>query len=763
MINITRKLVKFRIPILIIAFALLIPSGIGFLNTKINYDILYYLPKDIETMKGQDILLEDFGKGAYGMFVCNGMKPNEVQGLKEDIEEIDHVAQVICFDSITGGKIPKEMLPDSVKNIFFSKNGDGTLMFLFFDTTTSQDETMDAIEEIRKVAGKDCFLASMSAITTDTKNMVEDETAIYTAIAVALCVLVLIITTDSFLIPPLFLLSIGLAIIYNLGSNFIKGEISFIIMALVAILQLGVTMDYSIFLYHSYREAKEHYSDNKEAMAQAISETIISVTGSSLTTIAGFLAMCFMTFTLGLDMGVVMAKGVVLGVISCVTTLPALILVCDRGIQRTSHKALVLPTRGITRYVTKFYPIIAALMVIVWVPSIYGNNNVKVYYKLDESLPEYLPSVQANEEMAKGYDMSSISMVLVHSDIPSKKIREMTDELKNVDGISFALGSDSLFSPTIPESMIPDEVNEKLNSDKWKMLLVSSEYEVATDEVNEQCNKLEEIIKSYDPEGILVGEAAATRDLIKITNRDFQVVSFVSIGAIFVLIFFVLKSISLPIILVVTIELAIFLNMAISFFLGDTLPFIASVCVGTIQLGATVDYAILMTTRYKKERIDGAGRKDAVMTALSTSVNAIFTSALGFFAATIGVALYSDVDLIGSICMLLARGALLSMVIVLTVLPSLLLIFDRIICYTTLDLRKIPSRDKARKNGNDISADSNSEIKIIREANSDPDASEIADADINSTVTEKPNEKARAENIKQDDTDLGTLEIVDLA
>lgn len=694
MIHLTRKLVKFKNLILIVAFALLIPSAIGFFSTKINYDILYYLPKDIETMKGQDILLEDFGKGAYGMFVCNGLKSNEVQDLKEKVENIDHVAQVICYDSLTGGKLPKEMLPDSVQKIFFSKNGDGTLMFIFFDTTTSQDETMDAIEELRSVAGKTCFLSSMSAITTDTKNMVEDETFIYTAIAVALCVLVLIITTDSFLIPPLFLLSIGLAIVYNLGSNFIQGEISFITMALVAILQLGVTMDYSIFLYHSYKEAQESYSDKDEAMAQAISETIVSVTGSSLTTIAGFLAMCFMTFTLGLDMGIVMAKGVVLGVISCVTTLPSLILVFDRAIEKTSHKSLVIPTKGITKFVSKMYPAIAIAMVVLWIPALYGNNNVNVYYKLDESLPEYLPSVQANNEMKKGYDMSSISMVLVHSSLSGKQVKEMTDELKSIDGISFALGTDSLISPMVPATLIPEDVTGKLNSDNWKMILVSSEYEVATDEVNSQCDKLEEIIKSYDPEGILVGEAAATRDLIKITDRDFKVVSTVSIGAIFILILFVLKSVSLPFILVITIELAIYLNMAMSCFLGNTLPFIASVCVGTIQLGATVDYAILMTTRYKKERIEGARRKEAVETALSTSVNAIFTSALGFFAATVGVAIYSDVDLIGSICMLLARGALLSMVIVLTVLPAMLLVFDRFICYTTWDLRKIPARDK---------------------------------------------------------------------
>lgn len=697
MLKVSEKIVKFRIPILILALLLLIPSAWGFMNTKVNYDILYYLPKEIETMKGQDILLDEFGKGAYGMFVCNGMKKNEVQKMKEEVEKIDHVAQVICFDSITSGSIPEEMLPDSVKDIFYGKSGDSSLMFLFFDTTTSQDETMDAIGKLRIIAGKNCFLSSMSAISTDTKNLVESEMFVYTVIAVVLCMLVLLLTTDSFLIPVLFLLSIGMAVIYNLGSNVIQGEISYITMALVAILQLGVTMDYSIFLYHSYKEMQETYSVETEAMTHAIAATIVSVTGSSLTTIAGFLAMCFMTFTLGLDMGVVMAKGVAIGVICCVTVLPSMILIFDKGIKKTEHKAFTLGSKHITGFVTKAYPIIAVLMILLWIPAIYGNNHVQTYYKLDESLPEYLPSRQANEALAADYDMSSISMVLVHADMPSTKTRALLEELQNMEGVSFALGADSLKAPLSPSELMPKELEEKLNSENWKMLLISSEYEVATDAANAQCEALEKIIKSYDPDGMLVGEAPATKDLVRITNRDFQVVSFVSIGAIFVLIFFVLKSISLPIILVAVIELAIYVNMAISYYCGSVLPFIASVCVGTIQLGATVDYAILMTTRYKKERIDGASRKEAVSIALSTSVNAVFTSALGFFAATVGVGLYSDVDLIGAICMLLARGAILSMVIVLLVLPAMLLIFDRVICVTTLDMRKIRNNKKEVK------------------------------------------------------------------
>jgi len=692
MLKFAEKLVKLRIPILILAVALLVPAGIGFITTKVNYDILYYLPDDIETMKGQDILLNEFGKGAYGMFVCDNMDSADAIRMVEKLESIDHVAEVISFDNITGGKLPVELLPAEVRKIFYSEKGNSILMFIFFDTTTSEDETMEALGEIRRIAGQQCFFSSMTAIATDTKNLVESEMLIYTLIAVVLCSLVLLVTTDSFMIPVLFMASIGMAILYNLGTNFIQGEISYITMALVAILQLGVTMDYSIFLYHSYKEELMEYPDPKEAMAHAIASTIVSVSGSSLTTIAGFLAMCFMTFTLGMDMGIVMAKGVVLGVVCCVTVLPALILVFHKAVAKTQHRSLQLGTKGITKFVSKFYPVIAILMIALWIPAIYGNNNVQVYYKLDESLPEYLPSRQANVALEQDYDMNSVSMVLVSADLPTKTTKELLNDLQNVEGVSFALGMDSIKGPLIPEDFLPDKVKNKLNSDNWKMLIVSSVYQVATDEVNEQCETLENIIKSYDPNGMLVGEAAATKDLVRITDRDFNVVSIVSIAAIFVLIFFVLKSVSLPVILVLVIELAIYVNMAIAYYTGTTLPFIASICVGTIQLGATVDYAILMTTRYKTERIGGHSRKEAVEIALSTSVNAIFSSALGFFAATIGVAVYSDVDLIGAICMLLARGAILSMIIVICVLPTMLLIFDRVICKTTLDMLKIDTR-----------------------------------------------------------------------
>lgn len=685
--------------ILILAILLLIPSAIGFLNTRINYDILYYLPDDIETMQGQDVLMDEFGKGAYGIFVCQNLSTAEMQDLAAKVKGVDHVADVLCYEDLTGGRIPIEMMPEKVRDIIQADDGSGSLMFIFFDTTSSADETMDAIGQIRKLAYKDCFLSSMAAIVTDTKNLVENQTAIYTAIAVVLALIVLQVLMDSFLVPILFILSIGMTIIYNLGTNFIKGEISFITMALVAILQLGVTMDYSIFLYHSYLEQKEKYEDKKEAMAKAIAATITSVTGSSLTTIAGFLAMCFMTFTLGLDMGIVMAKGVVFGVIGCVTILPSMILAFDKAITKTRHRTIALPSGGIKKFVTKHYAVITVLMMLLWIPALYGYKNIKVYYKLDSSLPKYLDSVKGNDALEKNYEMSSVSMILLDSNVSAKDTREMLDKIEDVEGVQFALGLDSVTGPMVPADMIPAEAKAKLDSGTHKLLMVSSEYQVATDEVGVQCDRISSIIKAYDPDAMLIGEAPATKDLIKITDRDFKVVSAVSIGAIFLLIFFVLKSVTLPIILVLVIELAIYINMGLAFYTGTTLPFIASICVGTIQLGATVDYAILLTNRYKVERIAGATKKDAVGTAVATSVNSVFASALGFFAATIGVAVYSDVDLIGSLCMLLSRGALLSMVIVLTLLPALLMLCDGLVIRTTAGMKGCLSHVKAAPGG----------------------------------------------------------------
>lgn len=679
--------VRMRHAILILAVLLLIPSVLGFLHTKINYDILYYLPDDIETMQGQDVLLNDFGKGAYGIFVCDGLTDREQIEMRDRLMEVDHVADVISYNSLTQGQVPMEMMPDSVQDVFCSKDGQGCLMFIFFDTTSSADETMAAVEEIRDVAGRQCLLSSMAAVVTDTKNLVQEQTPVYTLIAVALALVVLFLMTDSFLVPILFLADIGISIVYNLGTNFVKGEISFITMALVAILQLAVTMDYSIFLYNSYIEHKQTCSDNKEAMAGAIAATITSVVGSSLTTIAGFLAMCFMTFTLGLDMGIVMAKGVVLGVICCVTILPSLILLFDKPIAKTHHKTLQLKGNLLSKFISKRYVAVAIIVLLLWLPAVFGYSRLNVYYKLDSSLPASLGSVQANEALESNYDVSSVSMILTDSSMSSRDTNNMLEEIREVEGVNFALGLDSVVGPLIPDEMIPSEVASKLESDEYKLIVVSSAYQVATDEINAQCEEISQIIKRYDPNSMLVGEAPATKDLIEITDRDFKVVSLVSILAIFILILVVLKSVSLPLILVSVVELAIYINMSISYYTGATLPFIASICVGTIQLGATIDYAILLTNRYKTERIAGKDRKEAVAIAVRTSIGSVLASALGFFAATVGVAIYSDVDLISSICLLLSRGALLSMAIVLTLLPSMLIIFDGLIIRTTWDMK----------------------------------------------------------------------------
>lgn len=695
MLKFGKGVVKYRIPILILSFLLLIPSAFGYFKTRINYDILYYLPQDIETMVGQDILLNDFGKGAYAMVVVEGLEDKYVAALKSEIEDVPHVADVLWYDSIADLDIPMEVLPDEVYDAFNSDNA--TMMMLFFDTTTSADETMEAIEQIRTLGGEQAFLSGMSAIVTDTKNLVEEELVPYVLIAVALSFLVLAITMDSFLIPVLFLLSIGMAIIYNLGSNIIKGEISFITMALAAVLQLGVTMDYSIFLWGSYKEEKENYSDHKEAMAHAIAMTITSVVGSSLTTVAGFIALCFMTFTLGLDLGVVMAKGVVLGVIACVTILPSMILVLDKAIEKTTHKALTLHCEKLAHFVTKNHVVFAVLMVILWIPSIIGYKNMNVYYNLDSSLPDYLPSVQANTKLDEEMGMNAVHIILADSHMSSKDAKAMLKEIRNVDGVQMALGMDSIVGSMIPDSVIPSDVSGMLKGDHYQLMLVTTKYKTASDEVNNQITELQEITKKYDENSMVIGEAACTKDLINITDRDFKVVNIVSIAAIFILILLVLKSFSLPVILVVVIELAIYINLGLCWFLGTTEPFIASVVIGTVQLGATVDYAILMTNRFKRERASGKSKTEAVETALAVSIPSILASALGFFAATIGVGIYSDVDLIGSLCMLMARGALISMVVVILILPSMLYLFDGLIQKTSWGLREKVAKKRAAK------------------------------------------------------------------
>ena len=682
MVAFGKKVVKFRIPILIISILLLIPAGLGYVNTRVNYDVLTYLPEDIETMQGQDILVKDFGTGAFSMFIVDGMEDKEVSALKAKIENVEHVQKVLWYDSLADISMPKSMIPKDVYEVFNSDTG--TMMAIFFDEGTSSDGTMDAIGEIRKLAGKQCFLSGMSAIVTDTKNLAEKETPLYVLIAVVLAVIVLGLTMDSYFIPLLFMLSIGMAIVYNLGSNYFFGEISYITKALAAVLQLGVTLDYSIFLMHSYEEQQVRYNGDKErAMAHAISQTFSSVIGSSVTTVAGFIALCFMTFTLGMDIGVVMVKGVILGVIACVTILPSMILCCDKWIMKTMHKPFLPDIGKISDKVTKRYMIYVILFLVLLFPAIYGNNHTAVYYNLDETLPKDLPSIIANEKLKKDYDMNTTHMILVDSSVESADVAKMIDKMDDVDGVKWALGLDALIGPAIPQDMIPNSVTDMLKNDKYQLLLVNSEYKVASDELNAQIKDLNKILHKYDKGGMLIGEGPLTADLIDITDTDFKTVSMVSIGIIFVIILILFKSISLPVILVGVIEFAIFVNMGIPYYTGTKLPFVASIVIGTIQLGSTVDYAILMTTRYKRERNHGAEKYNAITTAHRASAQSIMVSALSFFAATIGVGLYSNIDMISSLCILMARGAIISMIVVIFVLPSMFMVFDKVIVKTS--------------------------------------------------------------------------------
>ena len=685
MVAFGKKVVKFRIPILIISILLLIPAGLGYVNTRVNYDVLTYLPEDIETMQGQDILVKDFGTGAFSMFIVDGMEDKEVSALKAKIENVEHVQKVLWYDSLADISMPKSMIPKDVYEVFNSDTG--TMMAIFFDEGTSSDGTMEAIGEIRKLAGKQCFLSGMSAIVMDTKNLAEKETPLYVLIAVVLAVIVLGLTMDSYFIPLLFMLSIGMAIVYNLGSNYFFGEISYITKALAAVLQLGVTLDYSIFLMHSYEEQQVRYNGDKErAMAHAISQTFSSVIGSSVTTVAGFIALCFMTFTLGMDIGVVMVKGVILGVIACVTILPSMILCCDKWIMKTMHKPFLPDIGRISDKVTKRYMIYVIIFLVLLFPAIYGNNHTAVYYNLDETLPKDLPSIIANEKLKKDYDMNTTHMILVDSSVESADVAKMIDKMDDIDGVKWALGLDALIGPAIPQDMIPNSVTDMLKNDKYQLLLVNSEYKVASDELNDQIKDLNKILHKYDKGGMLIGEGPLTADLIDITDTDFKTVSMVSIGIIFVIILILFKSISLPVILVGVIEFAIFVNMGIPYYTGTKLPFVASIVIGTIQLGSTVDYAILMTTRYKRERNHGAEKYDAITTAHRASAQSIMVSALSFFAATIGVGLYSNIDMISSLCILMARGAIISMIVVIFVLPSMFMVFDKVIVKTSKGL-----------------------------------------------------------------------------
>ena len=684
-----KVVVKLRIPILVLSFLLLIPSVLGYFNTRVNYDILYYLPSDIDTMQGQDILLDDFGKGAYAMVVVDGMNKSNVSKLVKKVEGVDHVASVISYSGIVGDDVPSEILPDKFRSYFENEDSGATLFAIFFDDTTSSDDTMKAIQEVRDVTDNQCYIAGMSAVVTDTKTMAEKETPFYVLVAVVLVCIVLAIFMDSFLVPVFFMLSIGMAIVYNLGSNYFLGEVSYITKALAAVLQLGVTLDYSIFLWHSYKEAKEETpDDHQEAMAVAIGNTLTSVVGSSITTVAGFIALCFMSFTLGLDLGVVMAKGVVLGVIGCVTILPSLILTFDKALEKTMHREIMPNFDKPARWIVNHSWIFLIIFVLLLGPAIYGYNNTKVYYDLSDTLPEKLNCSQANKMLAENFDgTNSIYMILADSNLSAEDSNAMMNEVNDLDGISFALSIDSALGGEIPTEMLPDSLVSELKGDEYQIMMVSTNYTIASDEINDQINKVDAIAKKYDAKSMVIGEAPCTKDLITITDKDFKTVSAVSIVAIFFIIFFVLKSISLPVILVAAIEFAIFVNMGIPYYTGTTIPFISSVVIGTIQLGATVDYAILMTTRYKRERAAGNSKKESISIALGTSIPSIIVSALGFFAATFGVGMIASVDMIASLCTLMARGAIISMFVVIFVLPSLFVLLDRVIIHTSLGFK----------------------------------------------------------------------------
>lgn len=682
-----RGVVKLRVPILIVSVLLMIPSIFGFVSTRINYDILSYLPSDIETMKGQDIMLDEFGKGGFSLVMLDGMDDKDVEKVKEKIEKVDHVCDVLWYDTLADVSLPKEVLPDDIYDFFNTDNS--TMMAVFFDEATSADGSLEAVKEIRSIAGEQCFVSGMSSVVEDIKDLTMQEAPMYVVIAVILTSIILALTMDSFLIPLFFMLSVGMAIIYNMGTNFIQGEISFITEALAAVLQLAVTIDYSIFLWHSYKEEKEkHPGDNKEAMAVAIGKTITSVVSSSITTVAGFLALCFMSYELGMDMGIVMAKGVVIGVICCITVLPSMILVFDKALEKTMHKDLVPSLEKPSKFIIKHHAAFIVLFIVVLIPAVYGQINTNVYYNLTDTLPKDLNSVIANTKLDEEYNMATTHMLLVDADMKPKEVNSMLDEMGKVDGVSFSMSLDTLIGPSIPREIVPESVTKILKSDKWQLMLIGSEYKVASDEENAQIDELSKILKSYDKDGMLIGEAAATKDLIDITDHDFKVVNIVSIAAIFIIILIALRSVSLPIILVAVIEFAITVNMGVPCFTNTTIPFIASVVIGTIQLGATVDYAILMTTRYKTERNAGKDKHEAVTIALTTSMKSIMVSALGFFASTFGVGVYSSVDMISQLCTLMSRGAIISMITVICILPSMLMLFDKVIINTTMGMKK---------------------------------------------------------------------------
>ena len=689
-----KAIVKNRVLILVLALVLMIPSVFGMLNTRINYDMLNYLPDDMDTVIGQDTLKEDFGKGAFSFIIVEDMPAKDVAALKEKIEAVDHVDTVLWYDSLADLSVPMELLPDKLYDAF--NQGNATMMAVFFDSATSEDVTMDAIRDIRAIAGKQCFVSGMSALVTDLKDLCEQEEPIYVALAVACACAAMMLLLDGWLVPFVFLASIGMCIVFNLGSNYFFGEISYITKALSAVLQLAVTMDYSIFLWHSYNEQLQRTTDHNEAMTVAIHETFASVIGSSVTTIAGFIALCFMSFTLGRDLGIVMAKGVLLGVIGCVTILPSMILLLDKPLQKTRHKSLIPDMSGFAKGVCKHFPVFLIIFALLIAPAYYGydKTNDEVYYDMGQCLPEDIDYVIANSKLAEDFDISSTHMLLIDADLPTRDVRDMIDEMEQVDGVKYVLGLESVVGPLVPEEILPDSVRSMLENDQWELLLINSEYKVASDAVSDQLDSLNAILKKYDDTGMLIGEAPCMKDMIDTTGHDFQVVNAVSIVAIFVIIALVEKSLSLPFVLIAVIELAVFINLGLPHYLGQSLPFIAPICISTIQLGATVDYAILMTTRYKSERLNGNDRKAAVYTALRTSAPSVIVSGLGLFAATFGVAVYSNIDIVASMCMLMARGAIISVVLVLLVLPALLILCDGVICKTTHGMRHLSGMKK---------------------------------------------------------------------
>ena len=691
-----KAIVKNRVLILVLALALMIPSVFGMLNTRINYDMLNYLPDDMDTVIGQNTLKDDFGKGAFSFIIVEDMPARDVAALKEKIEAVDHVDTVLWYDSLADLSVPMEMLPDKLYDAFNS--GNATMMAVFFDSATSEDVTMDAIRDIRAIAGKQCFVSGMSALVTDLKDLCEQEEPIYVALAVACACAAMMLLLDGWLVPFVFLASIGMCIVFNLGSNYFFGEISYITKALSAVLQLAVTMDYSIFLWHSYNEQLQRTTDHNEAMAVAIHETFASVIGSSVTTIAGFIALCFMSFTLGRDLGIVMAKGVLLGVIGCVTILPSMVLLLDKPLQKTRHKSLIPDMSGFAKGVCKHFPVFLIIFALLIAPAYYGygKTNDEVYYDMGQCLPEDIDYVIANSKLAEDFDISSTHMLLVDADLPTRDVRDMIGEMKQVDGVKYVLSLESVVGPMVPENILPDSVRSLLNDGQWELMLINSEYKVASDAVSDQLDSLNAILKKYDDTGMLIGEAPCMKDMIDTTDHDFQVVNAVSIVAIFVIIALVEKSLSLPFVLIAVIELAVFINLGLPHYFGQSLPFIAPICISTIQLGATVDYAILMTTRYKTERLNGSERKAAVYTALRTSAPSVIVSGLGLFAATFGVAVYSNIDIVGSMCMLMARGAIISVVLVLLVLPALLILCDSVICKTTKGMGHL-SRNKKQE------------------------------------------------------------------